>query len=87
MDRKLEPAALIPARTMLGYVASALVRGRFDVVRGFVAMGRPMREEARERARRHALYREAAHALAAAPSMAQGRQPLPSIHTEKSPAC
>jgi flavin-dependent dehydrogenase len=87
MDRKVEPAALIPTRTMLGYVASALVRGRFDVVRGFLAMGRPMREEARERARRHALYREAAHALATAPPMAQGSPPLPSIRTEMSPPC
>jgi hypothetical protein len=87
MDRKVEPAALIPTRAMLAHVASALVRGRFNVMRGFLAMGRPMRGEARARARRHALYREAAHALAAAPSMAQGRLPLPSIRTEMSPPC
>jgi menaquinone-9 beta-reductase len=81
IDRKLRPDQLIPMGTLLGLMARALVRGRFDVLRGFFAFGRPLAAEAKERARRSALYAEARELLAAAPA-APPRLMAPASTTE-----
>lgn len=59
LDREIEPDELIPMRHMLRYMALALVRGRFDVLSGFVAEGRAQSSQQRELASRVALLRTA----------------------------
>jgi hypothetical protein len=67
LDRKLEPGELLPSGTLLGLVGSALLRGRFDVARGFLRTGKQLGPEARELAAQKARLESARAALAAVP--------------------
>jgi menaquinone-9 beta-reductase len=58
LDRKLEPAQLMPTRTLLFMLGAALVRGRFDVLRGFLQSGRALGREGKELMQRKALLAE-----------------------------
>jgi 2-polyprenyl-6-methoxyphenol hydroxylase-like FAD-dependent oxidoreductase len=60
--RTLEPSELIPMRVLLGWMGSALLRGRFDVLRGFLAVGKQLSPEKKELAMRRELL-AAAQAL------------------------
>jgi 2-polyprenyl-6-methoxyphenol hydroxylase-like FAD-dependent oxidoreductase len=66
LDRKLDPAEMVPMRTMLAWMGAALVRGRFDVLSGFMKAGKHLGGEAKELAARRALHERAKAALAAA---------------------
>jgi hypothetical protein len=65
--REIEPRELIPTRAMLGWVASALMRGRLDVARGFLAAGKQLAAEQQQLAARHALLERAREQLERAP--------------------
>jgi hypothetical protein len=73
LDRKIDPADMVPMRSMLAWMGAALVRGRFDVLSGFMKAGKLLGEEAKELAARRALHEraKAALALAGAPSGAR----------------
>jgi hypothetical protein len=58
LDRKLEPAQLVPTPTLLRMMGAALVRGRFDVLGGFLASGRALGREGKELIQRKALLAE-----------------------------
>jgi flavin-dependent dehydrogenase len=47
-ERKLDPGEMVPMSTMLGLVGAALLRGRFQVARGFLRTGKQLEDEARE---------------------------------------
>jgi flavin-dependent dehydrogenase len=55
IDRQIAPGDLVPMRTMLSWMGSALLRGRFDVLRGFMTTGRQLAAEQKELAMRRAL--------------------------------
>jgi menaquinone-9 beta-reductase len=54
-DRKITPSEMLSMKTLLPWMAGALVRGRFDVLRGFMGAGREQSEHARELAHRKRL--------------------------------
>src|SRR5581483_6537669 len=66
-ERKLPPDQLVPMPTMLKWMGEALLRGRFDVLKGFLAMGKQTSAEQREIANRRALWEASRDALARAP--------------------
>ena len=63
-DRTIEPDALIPGRYMARWMLEALLRGRFDVLRGFFAFGKKLQGQKREYESRRALLTRAAARLA-----------------------
>jgi flavin-dependent dehydrogenase len=69
IDRKLPPSELVPMGTMLAWMGAALVRGRWDVLSGFLRSGKVMGGEAKELARRQALLAEATARLERAGSI------------------
>ncbi|HEX4334878.1 MAG TPA: NAD(P)/FAD-dependent oxidoreductase [Polyangiaceae bacterium] len=66
-SRGLSPADIIPMPTMLKWMGEALLRGRFDVLAGFLAMGKTTKTEQEELAKRVALLAEARVVLDRAP--------------------
>jgi hypothetical protein len=54
-DRKLSPFDMLPMKTLAPWLLGALLRGRFDVLKGFFRTGRGQGEGQRELARRQAL--------------------------------
>ena len=50
-NRKMSPYDAIPMKAMLPWMAKALVKGRFDVIRGFLDFGKRAAEEQRENRR------------------------------------
>ena len=64
LDRQLDPAKVIPTRTMLSALLSALAHGRLDVLRGFLSTARRSVSEQRERAHRARLLKVAQAELA-----------------------
>jgi hypothetical protein len=74
LDRKIEPGDLVPGGRLLAMVGAALVRGRFDVLGGFLATGKQLGREAKEMAARQALLAEARATLEAAPARALRRR-------------
>jgi menaquinone-9 beta-reductase len=54
-DRKLSPFEMLPMTKLLPWMFAALVRGRFDVLKGFVGTGRSQGEGRRELVRRQRL--------------------------------
>jgi len=70
LDRKITPGEMIPMSNMLRMMGAALVRGRFDVLSGFMKMGRELQGETAELERRKALLVEATRSLEAAPKSA-----------------
>jgi hypothetical protein len=63
-DRTLPPDEIVPMPTMLKWMGEALFRGRFDVLAGFMAMGKTQSAEKREMQARMALLEQAKSALA-----------------------
>lgn len=51
-ERLVSPYDVVPMSAMLPWMGSALLRGRFDVLRGFLASGKAMGEEQKEIASR-----------------------------------
>lgn len=47
-ERLVSPYEIVPIGTMLPWMGSALIRGRFDVLKGFLATGKTMGEERKE---------------------------------------
>lgn len=80
LDRKLDPAELVPMPKLLGWMGAALVRGRFDVLAGFLKTGKLLGEEAKELAQRRVLHEKAKAALAfaSAPAKATAARPADS---------
>jgi flavin-dependent dehydrogenase len=74
-DRKLPPDQIVPMPTMLKWMGEALLRGRFDVLSGFLAMGKSTGAEKKEMAARAALLEQAKAALARAPKAERTRRP------------
>jgi flavin-dependent dehydrogenase len=66
-DRKIAPDQIVPMPTMLKWMGEALLKGRFDVLSGFMAMGKTTSLEKREMQARAVLLEQAKAALAAAP--------------------
>jgi 2-polyprenyl-6-methoxyphenol hydroxylase-like FAD-dependent oxidoreductase len=64
LDRQLDPAELVPTRTLVSALCSALARGRWDVLRGFLTTARRSVSEQRERAQRKRLLEIARAELA-----------------------
>jgi menaquinone-9 beta-reductase len=64
LDRQLDPAKMVPTRTLASALLSALARGRMDVLRGFVVTARRTVSEQRERAVRKLLLKIAQAELA-----------------------
>jgi flavin-dependent dehydrogenase len=62
-DRTLPPDEIVPMPTMLKWMGEALFRGRFDVLAGFMAMGKTQSVEKREMQARMALLEQAKAAL------------------------
>jgi menaquinone-9 beta-reductase len=77
LDRKLDPAKLVPTRTLASALLSALVQGRLDVLRGFVTVARRSVTEQRERARRGRLLNEARAELAKSKPVVREASSLP----------
>jgi flavin-dependent dehydrogenase len=57
-DRKIAPSEMLSMKTLLGWMFGAAMRGRFDVLKGFLAAGREQGEHAREFAYRQKLLSE-----------------------------
>jgi flavin-dependent dehydrogenase len=55
IDRKLSPYEMLPTRFLLTRMAGALLRGRFDVLQGFLAGGKTIAAEQKEIAARQVL--------------------------------
>jgi len=68
LDRKIDPSEMVPMKTMLGWMGAALVRGRFDVLAGFMKAGKQLGGEAKEIAARRAMFERAKATLAQAPA-------------------
>jgi flavin-dependent dehydrogenase len=68
LDRQIEPGELIPTSRMLRWMCAALLRGQFDVLPGFLAVGKARGSEQKELSERRRLLRAAEHQLSAAPS-------------------
>jgi flavin-dependent dehydrogenase len=66
-DRKLDPTKIVPMPAMLKWMGAALLRGRFDVLSGFLAMGKANAADAKELAARLALFETTRDALERAP--------------------
>jgi len=66
LDREIDPGELVPMRTLLSWMAAALVRGRFDVVSEFLQAGKHIAARDRQIAERRALRDQAQAALARA---------------------
>lgn len=64
LDRKLAPGDLVQTSTLLGLMGKALFRGKWDVISGFVRMGRELNAETRELAQRRALLGRSMRELA-----------------------
>ena len=64
-ERQITPYSFIPTRTMLGWVSAEMLRGRFDVFKGFLESGRVMGEEQKFITARKALLDQADTRLAA----------------------
>jgi menaquinone-9 beta-reductase len=75
LERKIDPDELVPMATMLRWMSAALLRGRFDVLRGFMAVGKSRAGEQRELATRKALLHVAAEQLTLAQQQPQTRAP------------
>ncbi|HEX6245790.1 MAG TPA: NAD(P)/FAD-dependent oxidoreductase [Polyangiales bacterium] len=73
LDRKIDPGEMVPGGRLVAMVGAALLRGRFDVLGGFLATGRQLGREAKELAARRALLAEAQARLATAPPRARQR--------------
>jgi flavin-dependent dehydrogenase len=58
ITRTLSPYDMIPMSAMLPWMAKAALHGRFDVLKGFLAMGKNTSTEERELAKRRALLEE-----------------------------
>jgi flavin-dependent dehydrogenase len=71
IDRQLDPARLVPTRTLVSTLLSAIARGRWDVLRGFVITGKRMASEQRELAQRQRLLEIAQAELAKSPVSAR----------------
>ncbi|HMJ11646.1 MAG TPA: NAD(P)/FAD-dependent oxidoreductase [Polyangiaceae bacterium] len=82
--RELEPSQLIPTRTLLGWMASAGVRGRFDVLRGFLETGKQLSVEEKELKLRRRLLAEAKAALLA-PGPARDARTTPASLPRREP--
>jgi 2-polyprenyl-6-methoxyphenol hydroxylase-like FAD-dependent oxidoreductase len=67
LDRKLSPEELLSTPTLLGFMGRALLRGRLDVLSGFLRTGQAMRAQAKELATRRALFEQSRAALERAP--------------------
>lgn len=72
-ERKLSPYDVVPARAMLRWMGAALLRGRFDVLRGFLAAGKTMGEERKEILYRKKLLDDVGERLAKAGPSSSGR--------------
>jgi menaquinone-9 beta-reductase len=55
ISRELSPSDMIPTRTLVGMVGTALLRGKLDVARGFLQTGKRLQAEDRELSERKAL--------------------------------
>ena len=66
--RELSPEEIVPMSTMLKWMGEALLRGRFDVLSGFLSMGKATSVEKKELAMRRALFEAARDALERAPA-------------------
>jgi flavin-dependent dehydrogenase len=64
-EREITPYDLVSPKTMLPWMGAALVRGRFDVLKGFFAAGKAMGEEQGEIAAKRKLLDEVAAMLSA----------------------
>jgi flavin-dependent dehydrogenase len=74
--RELPPAEIIPTATMARIVGAALLRGQFDVLPGFLRMGKALGAEARELAQHERLLEAARVELAhAAPRTSLRTEP------------
>jgi hypothetical protein len=67
MAREIQPDQMVPMSAMLPWMAEALLRGRFDVLKGFLAVGKQGASEQKELASRRALWEASRDALAHAP--------------------
>jgi flavin-dependent dehydrogenase len=65
LDRQIEPAELIPMSRMLRWMCAALLRGQFDVLAGFLAVGKAQAAEGKELSERRRLLRELERSQAA----------------------
>lgn len=63
IDRQIDPDQLVPMPRLLGWMGAALLRGRFDVLSGFLDAGKHRAAEAKEIAARRALRAQAQAAL------------------------
>lgn len=70
--RELDPDQMVPMSAMLPWMGEALLRGRFDVLKGFLGMGKQQSSEKRELEARRALLRQSRDALARAPKRQRG---------------
>ena len=57
-DRKIAPSEMLSMKTLLPWMIGALLRGRFDVLSGFMGAGREQGEHARELTHRQRLLSE-----------------------------
>lgn len=69
-ERKVSPYDVIPLGTMLPWMGAALLRARFDVLRGFFAAGKAMGEEQKEIALRKKKLDEIVEGLSESPRAA-----------------
>jgi hypothetical protein len=65
LDRQIEPAELIPMSRLLRWMCAALLRGQFDVLAGFLAVGKAQAAEDKELSERRRLLRELERSQAA----------------------
>jgi flavin-dependent dehydrogenase len=65
--REIQPDQMVPMSAMLPWMGEALLRGRFDVLKGFFAVGKQGASEQKELANRKALWEASRDALARAP--------------------
>ena len=71
IDRKIDPAHLVPMPKLLGWMGLALLRGKLDVLSGFLQVGKQRAAEDREVAMRRVLSERAKTALANAAAPAK----------------
>jgi flavin-dependent dehydrogenase len=67
VERRVNPQDFLPMRTMLGFMGAALLRGRLDVLSGFMKTGRRLSTEAAELDARRRLLEQTRATLDAAP--------------------
>jgi flavin-dependent dehydrogenase len=73
MDRKLSPYDMIPMSAMLPWMAKALLYGRLDVIKGFLASGKSISAEQKEIASRQALLKDAQCRMSVQPAALESR--------------